>query len=327
MSYLAWAHSRAPGPLHLVDIGCRGGPPGWLDAWPGGVVGVGVDPDAAEIDRLRPKWPKIRFTPAWIEAPHFPDTLPQGFDRATWHAVNNATWRRTSSAAAQVAATMEVAPGDPGQLVGPPVPSRTVDEVAAELARIDVVKIDTDGHDLEVIESGPATLDSALMVSIEVQLQGRPHARAGTFGNLDAALRARGFELFDLVTHRHSRAALPAPFWGGGAGPTFRGQTVWGDAVYARDLVGTPDARFTDRVPVLAALFAMVGLPDCGAELWQQQGGPEATEAIAALSQAWWRDGGRWARATLAAAPERLRRVEGRRGARLPLRTRILWRG
>ncbi len=309
--FCAWMLEHAPEQartLALVDVGCRGGPPEWLRRWPGRLVGVGVDPDTVEVARLTTEgaWPDVAFSAAWVGHPYAEDGLPPGMNRARWRSYNNRTWRRTSSERAQRVLAVEVPPGDPGQQSAPP-PMITLDELAAPLPRVDVLKVDTDGHELEVLESGAATLARALVVDIEVQLQGPAHPRANTFSNLDRLLRGAGFELFDLRPHRHSRAGLPAPFWGSGGSPTHAGQTVWADAVYARDVAADPWPDLGDRGWTLAALFELAALPDCAVELVENGlvAGASA-DAITMLSRGWWGDGGVWASRALAEAPARL---------------------
>jgi hypothetical protein len=302
----------------VVDVGCRGGPPRWVHAWPGTLAGVGVDPDPAEIRRLcaEDRWPGFRWVAAWIGRPDGDEGLPEGMDRARWRAWNNRTWRRTSSDVAQRVRGMQVPPGDPGQQEAPP-PWMTLDALAGE-GRVDLLKVDTDGHDLEVLESGPETLSRALAVDVEVQLQGDAHPRANTFANIDALLRRAGFELFDLRLHRHSRAALPAPFLGWGGSPTHLGQTVWGDALYVRDAVATPWAPLGERGWTLAAIFELAGLPDCAAELIDAGLVPGAdADARDAIGRGWWADGGEQARRWLGAHPSMLWLPEGRENVHL----------
>lgn len=315
--------------LFVIDVGCRGGPPDWVRVWPGEIRGVGIDPDRVEIDRLRAeaRWPGISWVPGWAGHPAGADGLPSGMDRATWRALNLGTWRRTSSAVAQRVLAEQVPPGDPGQQTEPP-PMVSVDDLCVGSPRVDLLKVDTDGHDLEVLESAPATLDRALAVAVEVQLQGQAHPRASNFANIDRLLRSAGFELFDLRVHRHSRAGLPAPFWGRGGAPTHGGQTVWGDAVYFRDVIASPWRGLQDRGWMLAALFELAGLPDCAVELVQAGLVPGADErAVAALRRGWWRDGGTRALRWLSARPGMLRLGgDGHLWERLPrLPVAVLW--
>lgn len=266
--FCRWLLDQRQNPrLVLVDIGCRDGPPNWLRDWPGRLSGVAVDPDPEEILRLqqRREWSEIRFLCGWVGDPSFEASLPAGHTRAQWRAANNHIWRRTSSAQAQEILRDYVPPGDPGQQTVAP-PMHTLDDLTASLPLIDLLKVDTDGHHLEVLESGSSCLKRSLAVSVEVQFQGLPHPRAASFSNIDLLLRNAGFELFDLRLHRHSRAALPAPFWGTGPSPTFGGQTVWGDAFYARDPVAGAWKGEAERLWMLAGIFELAGLPPLAPE-------------------------------------------------------------
>lgn len=312
------------GRLFLVDVGCRGGLPPEVAAWPGEVIGVGADPDSAEISRLAraSRWPGMSWVSAWIESHDGGDALPGGMSRAEWRSWNNRTWRRTSSCVAQTVEASSAPPGDPGQQAEP-APRRTLDDIARPLSRVDLVKVDTDGHDLDVLRSGQAVLRNALAVHVEVQFQGDAHPRANTFGNVDLLLRQAGFELFDLNVHRHSRAVLPSRFLGSGGAPTERGQVVWGDALYARDWVSTSSAA-TPRVWELAAILELFGLPDCAMELLDAgghlQGRPDGRRA---LGGNWWPDGGDAARHLLQTSPSKLLAVPDASGANRSLRRSI----
>jgi Methyltransferase FkbM domain len=140
---------------------------------------------------------------------------------------------------------------------------------------IDFVKVDTDGHDFEVLRGCDRILSEGrvLGVAVEAQFQGPVSVGSGVFSDVDSFLRYRGFSLFDLEVYRYSRAALPAPFVYDLPAQTTNGQVFLGDAIYFRDL-GHPSYEemwpFRPR-PVdilkLACLFEIFGLPDCSAEL------------------------------------------------------------
>ncbi len=317
--FVTWLNAAGPEgarTLSVVDVGCAGGLPRWLRSWPGDVQGVGADGNAAEIARLREggEWwgwsaPRtgLRWEHAVIGLPDFERTLPDHMDRARWKQAGAYAWQRSSSAVAQ--RVTRPAPEALAAAEPPPAPNRrTLDALAADLPRVDVLKVDTDGHDLEVLRSGPDTLARALVVDVEVQLQGLAHPDANTFANIDNLLRSAGFDLFDLRLHRHSRAQLPAPSWGPPGAPTYGGQTVWGEAFYARDVVRTRWSDLGDRGWTLAALFELAGLPDCAVELVRRGFVPGANDLhVELIARSWWRDGGRRAARWLVEAPERLR--------------------
>lgn len=95
--------------------------------------------------------------------------------------------------------------------------------------KIDFIKIDTQGGELAILKGSEETIkDSLFGIETEVEFieiyKGQP-----LFAEVDAFLRARGFCLFDL-----------RPFyWKRKSGMAFgraKGQLVFGDALYLRDL-------------------------------------------------------------------------------------------
>jgi len=146
----------------------------------------------------------------------------------------------------------------------------------AEHAQVDFIKIDTDGHDIEVVLGSEQIVNAggALGFCIEAQFHGPTHDYANTFSNLDRFMRTHGFTLFALEAYRYSRTALPAPFVYDFAAQTISGQHLWGDAYYFRDLADPdyerkwpPYAVTRERTLKLACLFDLFDVPDCAAEL------------------------------------------------------------
>jgi hypothetical protein len=123
---------------------------------------------------------------------------------------------------------------------------------ANDVPRADFIELDVQGGELEVLTGAARTLERTLGVQAEVEFApmyvGQP-----LFADIDAFLRARGFQLFDLSRYHVRRSS---------AAPT-RGQLLWGHALYLRD----------HRVlsPELAARLAIVAvlldLPDLAADI------------------------------------------------------------
>ncbi|MER3422871.1 MAG: hypothetical protein C4293_06205, partial [Nitrospiraceae bacterium] len=109
-------------------------------------------------------------------------------------------------------------------------------------SNVDFLKIDTDGHDYDVLCGAEDLLveHCVLGVFIESQFHGPVVPEANLFSNIDQFLRARGFSLFDLEVYRYSRSVLPRPFVYNLTAQTHEGQVLWGDALYLRD-AGDPD--------------------------------------------------------------------------------------
>jgi hypothetical protein len=115
----------------------------------------------------------------------------------------------------------------------------TVDDFLSKslLSAPDFLKIDTDGHDYFVLQGARGLLNdiSLLGIQIECQFHGAPGPDQNTFSNIDELLRASGFSLFVLDTHKYSRPELPQPFVLNLFGQSTSGQIQWGEAVYFRD--------------------------------------------------------------------------------------------
>jgi FkbM family methyltransferase len=138
---------------------------------------------------------------------------------------------------------------------------------------VDFVKTDTDGGDLEVLESFEEMMKPARVLGfmVETPYTGAPDDGVHTFCNVDRLLKRHGFLLANLSVNRYSRAALPAPFEYPILAQTRWGQPMWGDLVYLRDGVHPDRQRFGELSPSkllkLASLYELFNLPDCAAEI------------------------------------------------------------
>jgi FkbM family methyltransferase len=134
--------------------------------------------------------------------------------------------------------------------------------------RVDFLKLDVEGAELEVLEGAEATLAASVLgVSVEVWFQ-RERAGRPVFADVDSHLRARGFALFDLrELNRWVRAAHSGPDPADWVG---RGQLVYAQALYLRDLPAAapgPLAGARRAWLVLASLAEVLCYPDFGAEV------------------------------------------------------------
>jgi len=138
----------------------------------------------------------------------------------------------------------------------------------------DFLKIDVDGGDYDILRSAVALLDQPglLGVGIEVNFVGSHDANDNSFHNVDRLMRSKGFDLFALTTRLYGSAALPWPYRYKEPGVTAGGRPVQGDALYLRDLsspMRRSDAASVsdEKLAKLAAIFALVDLPDEAAEM------------------------------------------------------------
>ena len=95
-----------------------------------------------------------------------------------------------------------------------------------ETQQIDCIKLDTQGSELEILQSGPKTLSRCFAIQVEVEFQeiykGQP-----LFAEVDSFLRSQGFALFDLQRH-HWKHDVDISI-------ESRGQLIFADALYMRD--------------------------------------------------------------------------------------------
>ncbi len=145
-----------------------------------------------------------------------------------------------------------------------------------QIDAVDFIKIDTDGHDYEVIRGAKNTLQEreVLGLFVECQFHGLAHPEANVFSNIDTLLRDHGFSLFDIEVYRYTRSCLPGKFVHEIPAQTRTGQVLWGDALYLRD-VCAPGYETQYRTELsstkllkLACIFEIYGLSDCAAELF-----------------------------------------------------------
>jgi FkbM family methyltransferase len=144
----------------------------------------------------------------------------------------------------------------------------------------DILKIDTQGTELEILRDAQGLLDAELVcVELEVMFEQLYEAQP-LFGEVDTFLRAAGFYLHELGNILYVKPRGLQQF--GGA----KGRIIQADAVYFRvrpDLVRMADAK------IAAAVMAYVayGYPDAAIELLQDlsKTGRRVSPAIASALQ------------------------------------------
>jgi FkbM family methyltransferase len=274
-------------PFRLLDVGCSGGIDARWHAFGDLLHAVGFDPLVAEIERLNAtnEHPGITYEAAFVTCRNYDQLFPPELRNDPIASRNNDPFPRVSAAAAQsrlqVSFVQEVFNSGADVVLTDRV--LTLDDYvgADHRAEVDFVKIDTDGHDIEVILGAESIVAAGGLIGllVEAPYHGPTHEFANVFSNIDRILRRWGFTLFNITTNRYSRTQLPAPFLLDLAAQTTFGQVVWGDALYFRD-IGFPHYErlwpaysiTRERVLKLACLFDIFNLPDCAAELLINRG-------------------------------------------------------
>jgi FkbM family methyltransferase len=266
-------------PVILIDVGCSGGMDGHWMKFGMALQAVAFDPLVHEIERLKALGGRfVHYEAAFVGCNEFDTLFPRALRQNYIASRNNVSFERTSAAeygrlkrrnyiqevfnsGAEILLTdRHIQLDDYVRDVG--------------LARVDFLKVDTDGHDIEVLLGARNLLKAGCLgVSVEAQFHGADHPYANTFGNIDRLMREAGLTLFDLEPFRYTRAALPGPFVYDLAAQTHNGSVQWAEAVYARDLADLNYERkhaFTasgEDILKLATYLDIYGLQDCAAEL------------------------------------------------------------
>ena len=278
--------------LMLIDVGASGGIDGFWKCFGSTLKAVGFDPLIAEIDRLNTasKSPRVRYEAALIGYPDYDRLFPPDLRQNRITTKDNVSFQGTSAARAAEAMRLNYVKEmfNAGAEVRLTDRLISLDDFVREtgIPSVDFVKIDTDGHDIEVILGAERMLrtQEVLGICVESQMHGASHPYSNTFSNIDRLLREWGFTLFDLDLWRYSRRSLPDQFFYKIPAQTLTGQVQWGEAVYFRDLASTDyqqmhgfSAGLAKKIK-LACLLEIFGLPDCSAQvlgqLQQETGDP-----------------------------------------------------
>ncbi len=259
-------------PFSLVDVGVSGGiEPHWR-VFGISLQAVGFDPLIEEIARLNSieANPSVRYIASLVGC-HRP-TPPSSDD------FNNEYYSRSSTVRAWELLQFDYAKTYFDQTHQGTVSANLVelDQIFVEHPeRVDFVKVDTDGHDLEVLLGAEKLLSSLgpLGLAVETLLVGVSSPNSNLYSNVDAHLRRFGYSVFAIDPRFHSRAALPKPFRWYQPADTHEGQARWADTLFLRDVcLPGYEERFDltltpHKLLKLCCIFEMHGFEDCAAEV------------------------------------------------------------
>lgn len=183
----------------ILDVGCRDQPyPRWFRL-PNLRV-IGWDVDKAECDRLQSIYPQFLYLPCGLGAKSgcAPFYQTAGIDCSSF-------LRPCHDAHLIDQLFQEV-----GKVEG--VEIRTLDSFREYFPQgADLLKIDTQGTELEVLKGAEETLKSVLMVEVETEFNPFYEGQA-LFGDVDAFLRSRGFQFWDFQDMNRYSAKLGHTF-------------------------------------------------------------------------------------------------------------------
>ncbi|MCG3204383.1 MAG: hypothetical protein KCHDKBKB_01098 [Elusimicrobia bacterium] len=207
-------------PIHLIDVGARAGVQGrWIPLRDHLSV-VGFEPDPVECQRLNETAHKNEVFISTALADQKQQrilNLTQSPGCSSMLMPNREFLNRfPKSERYQVEKTVQV----------------SVDTLDHALNSVhvapDFMKLDVQGAEIEVLRGAEESLDSLLGLEVEVEFaevyKGQP-----LFSHIDEFMRSHGFALFDLKRCWWKRA-------GGENTANHRGQLIFGDALYFKDL-------------------------------------------------------------------------------------------
>lgn len=241
-------------PIDFVDIGCSGTlDRQWADLFPL-LVYTGFDPNAEECQRLNRK-------------PH-----PYRSARYLPYAVGGDSGTRTMYKTKSIYCYSLLRPNYPwvnrfsfsdmfAEAGTEPVATTTLDHLAqAQGVRADIIKVDSQGVDLEILKAGTRVLDGAFCVEVEPGFT-QNYAGENIFAPMDEFMRSRGYLLFDLRVHKIGRAN---PLAGVG-----KGQPLWSEALYLYDPIAAGAAPTREAALKALRICKALGYQDYGYELAQ----------------------------------------------------------
>lgn len=266
----------------LLDVGCSGGVGVEWNVFGTALHAVGFDPLTTEVERLRKAESRLNIS---YEATFVGLNPAQEHERE----VHEASLSRRDqffpnffarSSARRAMASLSYNYEKEIFNSGSPVvyaPHRTsLDDFTQRhsITNVDVLKIDTDGSDLQVLIGAQRILESSVLaVRLECFFHGPRSAYANTFSNVDKFMTKRGFYLFDIKPFTYTRGVLPGPFQYDLLAQTIGGSPVWADVLYVRDLA-SPNYRALfdfeadgERVIKTACILEAYGLGDAAVEV------------------------------------------------------------
>jgi FkbM family methyltransferase len=278
-------------PLVVVDVGCRWG---FADRWDrlgDRCINVGFDPDAEECARLAARYgdrPNVRLVPLALGPEPGTATLHMTKDPGGYSilpTVEDVVERHPSLEGGRVEGTTTI------ELT-------TLDNWCATegIDRVDVIKIDTQGSELGVLQGADRMLAGVRAIEVEVEFnelyQGVP-----LFSEIDRFLRERDFVLWRLRDLAHYAQRGAPGGWHSEESAWFdaevgrylagSGQLFWANAYFVKRSVAYPDpAAGWEELVRDACVTGALGFRDLVAlaVAAARESAPEATSATLAAA-------------------------------------------
>lgn len=251
-------------PIVVVDVGARSGVQAIWEKARYPVLVLGFEPDAEECDALNARTPDA--SDHLVQARYFPWALAEDRSQRSLYLYKD---RRLSSFYLPNEALLSQFPvprllseGAFSVDAKVDLDCISLDEFCQreKVGKVDFIKLDTQGSELEILRGGDKALDGVFGIAVEVEFSPL-YAGQPLFGDIDAYLRSKGFSLFDLNRHWWKRSAEQ--------GVESRGQVMFADAIYLRDPALSSSALYWDNlrsdpsaIERMVALSCVLGYSD-----------------------------------------------------------------
>lgn len=280
--------------LVVVDVGARWGVAPVWDRLGSHCLAIGFEPDLEECERLialNRSNPRRRFVPVGLGAQT---------GMATLYLTKN------HQGCSLYPPSRHAVAHHPG-LVDGALDATTIIEVMAldewcaseGIARVDAIKLDTQGSELDVLRGGEETLRSIRLVDVEVQFN-ELYEGIPLFADVDQYLRQQGFVLWKLRDFAHYGQYNVRKDWRTingayyddvvAAFPSGAGQLFWANAIYVKQDVAYPEAALGWRQLVRDACITgahhLNDLCCLAVELAKQTAPPSVARDLATITDA-----------------------------------------
>lgn len=254
-------------PLVVVDVGCRwGASPVWTEMGDRCLL-IGFDPDSEECARLESMAGPLataRFVPVALGPEPGLATLymtkhPGGY--SVYPSSADAVEHHPGLDGGRVEQTMAIS-------------VTTLDEWCGQegVGHIDVIKLDTQGSELGILEGAARMLDGVRAVEVEVQFN-ELYEGVPLFGDVDRFLRSQGFMLWRLKNLAHYAQYGAPTGWTArdvqyfdsrqSFFPSGSGQLYWADAFFVKaDMARPTEAVGWRQLLRYACVADAMGFPD-----------------------------------------------------------------
>ena len=223
--------------IHFLDLGCSGSlDEKWSELFPF-LSYTGFDPNAAECKRLtnQPhRFKEARYLPYAIhgEKGTYPMYKTESIYCYSLLRPNHLWLNRFSFSDLFNETGTE------------PVLCTTLNHLAREEGlKADIMKLDTQGLELPILQSGDELLKNAICVETETGFM-ENYVGETTYAQIDEFMRSKGFLMFDLSIHRVGRKNFLSEHG--------THQPIWCEAIWLFDFIGKK--REPNRVQALKAL-------------------------------------------------------------------------